>query len=681
MRKSDWGPPMHGSGGCRIEAALRRKMGPLTIGLLFVSLFSSAYVVLFSYVTLFKYYTFNATFLDLGLENELLWLTLHGSYFSSGFQSVYPFPYDSLATFVLLPIYGVYPHPQTLLVFQAVVLGLAAIPLYDIVHRLTSRQLISLVLVLAYLLYFPMQGANMFDFHVECIFPLAYFLGLSCWLAKRHLLMQIFFLLGALVDIVSLATVIITVLYILLQGLDLGVLHAYPRRMLRWKDLSKTLDTLPLLIGLLALLIWLWQFQPSTYAGTENYIGLGNFFVDITSKVYFLLLLAAPVAFIPLVEFEPWILIATPYLGFVFLVNADGANILPFYMQYPLLVTPILFFATARALSRVGTPELTTREHTLVAGERPSPMIMSKRTAALSFSRLPRQTKYAIFIIVASILFASVYSPFGPLNDRIEGGILQGNYGLSSLLTPTSHDQALWKVISLIPNSGSVLTQNSIPQISGRLHIEVAGYPLIPGLTPEYILGDSSLNNTISGFSGWQSILPFIVSGLSNKTYGWVAYDDGVVLLQHDYTGPLILYKAPHPTFYPPSRFSLYSGVRSPNGDLIHNASLGNASYFWYGPYANDLLPGNYTVGFSLEETGPVQHDSTLITLEVTADSGGAILSERTLTTGDLIPGLQTLVQVSFNSSVSLSQVEFRGVSVTGAATLVFSGAYLEYSP
>jgi hypothetical protein len=74
-----------------------------------------------------------------------------------------------LAVFFFLPFYALRPNAETLLILQAVVIALGAIPIY----LFAARRLPSVhaaVLALAYLLYAPLHGANFYDFHYQ---PLA----------------------------------------------------------------------------------------------------------------------------------------------------------------------------------------------------------------------------------------------------------------------------------------------------------------------------------------------------------------------------------------------------------------------------------------------------------------------------------------------------------------------------
>src|SRR5262249_13966724 len=94
------------------------------------------YAAFFSYFTIIHHRNLLTSAFDLGLEDNLVWNALHLSrppFKSSPFAGPNGSHFGHHATFfayLLAPFYAIYPHPQALLVIQAVLLGAAAIPLY-----------------------------------------------------------------------------------------------------------------------------------------------------------------------------------------------------------------------------------------------------------------------------------------------------------------------------------------------------------------------------------------------------------------------------------------------------------------------------------------------------------------------------------------------------------------------
>jgi len=130
----------------------------------------SIYFFVFSYLSLFRHWSLNSSYLDLGLESQALWNTSQGRFFETSFGSSGEL-ISSLSyhfTPIILPlalIYRLLPFPETLLIFQTLVLSSGAIPLYWIAKRILKSQILSFFLGLSYLLYPSLEYSNLFDFH------------------------------------------------------------------------------------------------------------------------------------------------------------------------------------------------------------------------------------------------------------------------------------------------------------------------------------------------------------------------------------------------------------------------------------------------------------------------------------------------------------------------------------
>lgn len=156
----------------RIPAAARRRWSisrvdaPLILTIVGV-IFYAAY---FSAITIEHHRNLGTSSFDLGLEDNLMWNLVHGKH--PLFRST---PFDgptgthfrnhaTLFSFVIAPAYMLAPGPETLLVIQAVLIAAAAVPL----HLFARRRLppwLATVVALLYLVYPPLHGANLYDFH------------------------------------------------------------------------------------------------------------------------------------------------------------------------------------------------------------------------------------------------------------------------------------------------------------------------------------------------------------------------------------------------------------------------------------------------------------------------------------------------------------------------------------
>jgi len=150
----------------RVERLPRlRRWLPLII----VVLASIAYAVTFSYYTLLHHRRFGTAAYDLGINVNWCYNTLHGNFWRSPVQ----FGPDGgntlsghaiFAMFIWLPLYALSPGAEVLLIYQSVMCGIAAIPLYLTAKELLPRPA-AVVVALAYLMFAPLHGPNFYDYH------------------------------------------------------------------------------------------------------------------------------------------------------------------------------------------------------------------------------------------------------------------------------------------------------------------------------------------------------------------------------------------------------------------------------------------------------------------------------------------------------------------------------------
>ncbi|MCC6644649.1 MAG: DUF2079 domain-containing protein [Polyangiaceae bacterium] len=134
-----------------------------------VVLAAAAYAAYFSHYTLLNHRRLQTSGFDLGIYDNLMFNAIHGR----PFRATVLFGPDggnnlaSHAEFALIfftPIYALRPGAETLLVFQSVILGFAAVPLYLFAKTQVPR-LAAVVVALGYLMYAPLHGPNFYDFH------------------------------------------------------------------------------------------------------------------------------------------------------------------------------------------------------------------------------------------------------------------------------------------------------------------------------------------------------------------------------------------------------------------------------------------------------------------------------------------------------------------------------------
>lgn len=132
------------------------------------------YACVFSYLTIMRYVAFESRALDMGNLNQAIWNTAYGNWFHLTNQ---PGTVNRLSLHVepiLLPIallYRVYPAPPTLLVIQAIVVALGALPMFALARHKLRNEWVALAFAIIYLVNPTIQAANWLEFHPVTLVP------------------------------------------------------------------------------------------------------------------------------------------------------------------------------------------------------------------------------------------------------------------------------------------------------------------------------------------------------------------------------------------------------------------------------------------------------------------------------------------------------------------------------
>jgi uncharacterized membrane protein len=125
------------------------------------------YILTFSWLAIQRYASFNSGF-DLGVYNQVVWNSLHGRpffYTSTGQPLLHFSNHADPILLLLAPFYLIHSGPETLLVLQAGLIGLAGLPVFYLGREKLRSNLAGLSLLLAYLLFPGLQGVTLSDFH------------------------------------------------------------------------------------------------------------------------------------------------------------------------------------------------------------------------------------------------------------------------------------------------------------------------------------------------------------------------------------------------------------------------------------------------------------------------------------------------------------------------------------
>ena len=141
------------------------------------------YTVLVSILTIRHHHLLGTAAFDLGGYENIFYNALHGRPMrctvavSSGENWSYMRSHADLSVYAFVPFYAILPRAETLLVIQAFMVGLGALPVYLLAARRLSR-VTALLLAFAYLLFPAIHSGNFYDFHLQ---PLASTLILWCF--------------------------------------------------------------------------------------------------------------------------------------------------------------------------------------------------------------------------------------------------------------------------------------------------------------------------------------------------------------------------------------------------------------------------------------------------------------------------------------------------------------------
>ncbi len=132
---------------------------------------SVLYVVLFSFLSIYKHEIYASSRFDLGNMDQAVWNSAQGRILeATDEQGEITSRLKNHTDFLLLafvPLYWIIPSPYWLLIGQAAAVGLGAIPLYWLAKRFLGRDWPAAIISFAYLFNYGLQAANLFDFHAQ----------------------------------------------------------------------------------------------------------------------------------------------------------------------------------------------------------------------------------------------------------------------------------------------------------------------------------------------------------------------------------------------------------------------------------------------------------------------------------------------------------------------------------
>ncbi len=311
--------------------------------------------ILFGALALVRHWTFHSTASDLAVFDQVLWNTINGRFMESTLSLARCDPHSffgdhfSPALLLILPVYVLFPRPETLIAVQTIALALGLWPVYLLARHYLASTGQRLLWVAAYVLSAPLSFVALYDFHeiTLAVAPLGFAMY---FLATRRMLPMILSLLVALLAKEEVAVI----------GVGFGVALALQRRW--WPSAIVIIGSVVAFVVTLKVIIPAFAAgAPYQYLG--RYVSLGKDEAEIArtllldplralsalgkgevgSKVVFVLSLFGPG--LGLAIRSKWALVTSlPTLGYLMLSDYGGFHTL--HNQYGAPLIPLAFGAS-----------------------------------------------------------------------------------------------------------------------------------------------------------------------------------------------------------------------------------------------------------------------------------------------------------------------------------------------
>ena len=438
-----------------------RERGPLVI----VIAAAAAYAAFFIFYTLRWHYKLRTGNYDLSINNNLMFGGLHGHFL----ESTVVFPKDpprylanhaKFGAYLFLPIYALFPRAETLLVIQSLFVGFGAVPLFAFARRHVSEWMAALI-ALAYLSYYPLHGASFSEF--QAVPVAAFFVFTIAWAADvgRHRVLAVALVIALLMrEDVSIGLAILGGFLLLSgyrpkAGLAIASVAGAYFLLLRFYVMDNAGSW------------WFPSMYKELYADDEKgfrsviktLISNPTFTLSkliVEKKLYYLLHLMLPLAFLPARRWYLWAAFIPGALLTLLVTNYDPP--ITFSFHYVMHWAPYLFMAAVVALEAY------------------------RRDISV-----PRYRAAAAAMIAATIVLSYNYGAF----PRREGSFKAGFNRIEFSYTESEAARygRLLEIIATIPPGAAVAATEKVgPHVSSRLHM----YTMRNGpQTAEYIVASS----------------------------------------------------------------------------------------------------------------------------------------------------------------------------------------------
>lgn len=593
------------------ENLISHKSSIILVGLGFI-----LYVILWSFISVEKYFALNASVYDLGFSMQNLWYVTHDVNTIKGLLSI--LSTKGILIF-LAPLYYV-ASPPLLLILQSISLGFGAFPIYAISIKLIHNKKIALINSALYLIYFPMAGINWFDFHFQMFFVPLFLLAYYFYINDRKKLSSLFLFLSGIVrypyyifPMFFIFLIIIRYFYSKYKG-----------------DSSNTQKGFPysLLVTFIILLL-LSIYQVFLVGGTSGLsedvtkTGLVFNFLSIKNGFEILIFLFYPLLFIPLLS-KKWILFMFPF-GFLVFTSYTFPYSFPsvFQLQYTSMIIPFVWLAYIDGLSTILKEE--------------SGLLLKKLRGRLKITLIHAKNKVLLIVALVVIISALFFQPYGPLNSSSSI-----DYNLSQeIAVNQSQLNSLHQLLHLIPNGEIyVFVQDNLPQAFIK-HMSQYVISVVPSSVVDANIinnkflynfgGNISINYLIGDVNNYQ----FYLGSNSVLNFSSILFESGYYAIIGESNGLFLLQRLPISlnSYLTPLHFSFQPPQSRPKINTENNSSYQIYSFNIFNQYLPDtythyLFPGNYNISGQILMNNAI--NDTNLTVEV-IDQSNTVLSHEVI--------------------------------------------------
>ncbi len=541
----------------------------------FSFIISLIFSVIYSEISLIRFFEYKLTAMDLGVNAALLYQVFHGG-LPLTIQGLKNIAYNKLIYLLIAPFYNIYPKMWIILIFQDTLLAFTALPLSLITWKKTRSILISIFIAIMWNMYFPIEGVFWFDFHFMALFPFFFITGVMFHEYGKKRLSIIFLILSALTDYLSPFIVFAFIFVTYVQA--------------RKNDSADTKYHKRVLLYFSALLIFIFVAVNMATSFNYTYVFTSNFFPAsstgvryVIDKIEFIVWTFIPFLFLPFIA-PLELLVAIPGIMLAIFNNYPG-----FYQQgfqYPSLYAPGIFLGFISSLSILSKHI----SHIRIARQ----WISMKKNSLIRFIAV-----ISLIIIMITGISIGPYAAFqkNPLMNEIQNiyPLYKDNqYSYSPV--NQKYINYLNNEISLVPKDQSILIQNNMPCVVQGYQSTLPGIMPV-GFIPQYIIAypyTTWFDRVILPSMG-QNATPLytIDSLLSHDDYGIVEEKAGITLYELNVKSSNSF--IPYDQNLSFRSFPGKTGVMSSNGEIF-SSNHENGTLI-YGPYYN-MPPGKFDLTF-----------------------------------------------------------------------------------